>query len=125
MTPLADNETRPFALIALMAALLFAPVAAQAQQADGDTAPVESAPKSSEDAAQDASGDASGDAAQEAPTVVYEKKTVLDFSDVTLEGELSRPEGSYLINRKRARFGSLVQLRGDFIPELQQSIDNL
>lgn len=121
MTPLADNETRPFALIAIMAALLFAPVAAQAQQADGDTAPVESAPKSSEDAAQDASGDA----AQEAPTVVYEKKTVLDFSDVTLEGELSRPEGSYLINRKRARFGSLVQLRGDFIPELQQSIDNL
>ena len=125
MTPLADNETRPFALIALMAALLFAPVAAQAQQADGDTAPVESAPKSSEDVAQNASGDASGDAAQEAPTVVYEKKTVLDFSDVTLEGELSRPEGSYLINRKRARFGSLVQLRGDFIPELQQSIDNL
>lgn len=59
------------------------------------------------------------------PAVVYEKKTVLDFSDVTLEGELTRPEGSYLLNRKRARFGSLVQLRGDFLPELQQSIDNL
>ncbi len=63
--------------------------------------------------------------AEAAPEVVYEKKTVLDFSDVTLEGELTRPEGSYLLNRKRARFGSLVQLRGDFLPELQQSIDNL
>lgn len=112
MTPLADTETRPFAPLALVAALFFAPVVAQAEQANAETAPVEAAQE------------ASGDAVQEAPAVVYEKKTVLDFSDVTLEGELSRPEGSYLINRKRARFGSLVQLRGDFIPELQQSIDN-
>ena len=56
--------------------------------------------------------------------VVYEQKTVLDFSDVTLEGELARPEGSYLLNRKKARFGSLVELRGDFVPELTKSLDN-
>jgi hypothetical protein len=56
--------------------------------------------------------------------VVYEQKTVLDFSDVTLEGELVRPEGSYLLNRKKARFGSLVELRGDFVPELTRSLDN-
>lgn len=55
--------------------------------------------------------------------VVYEKKTVLDFSDVTLEGELTRPEGSYVLNRERARFGSLVELRGDFTPELEKSVD--
>ena len=64
-------------------------------------------------------------APEPAPAVVYEQKTVLDFSDVTLEGELTRPEGSYLLNRKKARFGSLVQLRADFLPELQKSIDNL
>lgn len=87
---------------ALMVALAFSPPLSQAE---------ERAPQ--------------GTPGEAPPEVVYEKKTVLDFSDVTLEGELTRPEGSYLLNRKRARFGSLVQLRGDFLPELQQSIDNL
>lgn len=64
-----------------------------------------------------------GEAASQ-PQVIYEQKTVLDFSDVTLEGELARPEGSYLLNRKKARFGSLVELRGDFVPELTKSLDN-
>jgi hypothetical protein len=62
---------------------------------------------------------------QEADKVVYKKKTVIDFNDVTLEGELTKPEGSYLINRKRTRFGNLIKLRNDFLPELQKSVDNL
>ena len=55
--------------------------------------------------------------------VVYEKKTVLDFSDVTLEGELTRPEGSYVLNRRKARFDSLVETRKDFVPELDRTTD--
>lgn len=62
---------------------------------------------------------------QEADKTVYNKKTVIDFNDVTLEGELTKPEGSYLLNRKKTRFGSLIKLRNDFLPELQKSVDNL
>ena len=56
---------------------------------------------------------------------VYKKKTVVDFNDVTLEGNLTKPEGSYLVDKKKAHFSSLIQLRGDFVPELQKSVDNL
>ena len=62
---------------------------------------------------------------QEADKVVVRKRTVIDFSDVTVEGELTKPEGSYLLNRNKARFKSLIKLRNDFNPELQKSADNL
>ena len=56
---------------------------------------------------------------------IYKKKTVVDFNDVTLEGDLTKPEGSYLIDKKKARFSSLIKLRSNFLPELQKSVDNL
>ena len=62
---------------------------------------------------------------QEADKVVVRKRTVIDFSDVTVEGELTKPEGSYLLNRNKTRFQSLIKLRKDFNPELQKSADNL
>ena len=62
---------------------------------------------------------------QEADKTVFKKKTVIDFNDVTLEGELTKPEGSYLLNRKKTKFGNLIKLRNDFLPELQKSVDNL
>lgn len=60
-----------------------------------------------------------------AEKVEYKKKTVIDFNDVTLEGELTKPEGSYLLNRKKTKFSSLIKLRDNFLPELQKSVDNL
>jgi hypothetical protein len=62
---------------------------------------------------------------KEADKTVYKKKTVIDFNDVTLEGELTKPEGSYLLNRKKTTFQSLIKLRDNFHPELQKSVDNL
>ncbi len=62
---------------------------------------------------------------READKVVYKKKTVVDFNDVTLEGELTKPEGSYLLNRKKTKFSSLIKMRDNFLPELQKSADNL
>jgi hypothetical protein len=62
---------------------------------------------------------------QEPDKVVVRKKTVIDFDDVTVEGELTRPEGSYLLNRGHSRFESLIRLRENFNPELQKSADNL
>ncbi|HLL05921.1 MAG TPA: hypothetical protein VK539_35445 [Myxococcaceae bacterium] len=62
---------------------------------------------------------------QEEDRTVYRKKTVIDFTDVTVEGELTKPEGSYLLNRKKTDFQSLIKVRDNFNPELQKSVDNL
>jgi hypothetical protein len=62
---------------------------------------------------------------QEADKVVIRKRTVIDFNDVTVEGELTKPEGSFLSARSRTRFRSLVRMRDNFNPELQKSADNL
>ena len=62
---------------------------------------------------------------READKIVVRKRTVIDFNDVTVEGELTKPEGSYVLNRNRTRFRSLVRLRENFNPELQKSADNL
>jgi hypothetical protein len=62
---------------------------------------------------------------QEPDKVVVRKRTVIDFNDVQVEGELTKPEGSYLLNRDKTRFQSLIRLRDNFNPELQKSADNL
>ena len=62
---------------------------------------------------------------QESDKTVYNKKTVIDFSDVNIEGELTKPEGSYVKNRKKTRFRNLIELRGNFRPELSRSVSKL
>jgi hypothetical protein len=57
--------------------------------------------------------------------VIVRKRTVVDFGDVTVEGELVKPEGSYVLNRNKTRFDPLIQLRDDFDAELRNSADNL
>jgi hypothetical protein len=62
---------------------------------------------------------------RESDRVEFQKKTVIDFSDVNIEGELTKPEGSYIKNRKKTRFRNLIQLRGNFRPELERSVSKL
>ncbi len=62
---------------------------------------------------------------READRTVYKRKTVIDFSDLTIQGELTKPEGSYLLNRKRTKFKTLLKIRANFLPELFNSTDNL
>lgn len=62
---------------------------------------------------------------READKTEYKKKTVIDFSDVTIQGELTKPEGSYLLNRKKTKFKMLLKIRANFLPELVNSTDNL
>lgn len=64
-------------------------------------------------------------AQEEKADVVYKKRTVIDFSDVTITGELTRPEGSYIMNRKKAKFDTLIKVRENFLPELLRSVDNI
>jgi hypothetical protein len=62
---------------------------------------------------------------QEEDRVVVRKKTSIDFTDMAVEGELTKPEGSYVLNRKKTDFQSLIRVRDNFNPELQKSVDNL
>ncbi|MCP3144466.1 hypothetical protein [Pyxidicoccus xibeiensis] len=62
---------------------------------------------------------------QEEDRTVYRKKTVIDFTDVAVEGELTKPEGSYVLHRKKTDFQSLIKVRENFDPELQKSVDDL
>ena len=56
---------------------------------------------------------------------VYQQTTLLDFSDVTILGELAKPEGSYIMNKKRARFELLIRVRDNFLPEIIKTVDHL
>lgn len=58
-------------------------------------------------------------------STVFKKKTTIDFSDVTLEGELTKPEGAYGLARGKTKFNSLIKLRTHFQPELQKSVEQL
>ncbi len=62
---------------------------------------------------------------READKTVFKKKTVIDFSDVTLEGDLAKPEGQYGLSRGKASFKSLIKYRTNFNTELQKSKEQL
>lgn len=56
---------------------------------------------------------------------VFKKKTVVDFEDSTVEGELVRPEGGYILNRGRAKFNSLIRYRPHFVKEMWKAARKL
>ncbi len=62
---------------------------------------------------------------REPDKVVVRKRTVVDFNDVAVQGELTKPEGGYVLNRHKTKFKSLIKLRDDFDAELRKSADNL
>ncbi len=63
--------------------------------------------------------------AASADKVRYKKKTVIDLSASVIEGELTRPEGSYIVNRKLSKFSNLITDRENFFNELMTSHNDL
>ena len=61
----------------------------------------------------------------DAPTVKYKKKTVYDFDDDLVEGELQRPDGEFIDTQRRAKHSSLITIRADFIPEMLKSAEDI
>lgn len=57
--------------------------------------------------------------------VNYAKRTLLEFSEVQVSGEVTRPAGDFLTARKKARFRSLIRLRNSYQSELEVSVDRL
>ena len=57
--------------------------------------------------------------------VVYRKQTEYDFEDDVVEGSFVRPEGEYLVSRRRARHSSLIRIRENFVPEMLKSAEDI
>jgi hypothetical protein len=72
-----------------------------------------------------ATGLALAQEAAPAPDVTYKKKTVYDFDDDLVEGELQRPDGEYIDTRRKAKHSSLIKIRENFIPEMLKSAEDI
>ena len=64
--------------------------------------------------------------AQEAESnVTYKKETSIDFEGLEIEGQLIKPTGATIRERKPAPFNPLISLRTDFSHEMRASINEI
>jgi len=64
-------------------------------------------------------------AQEEGRDVKYKSRTEIDFEGVDVTGQLVKPQGALLLDRKRASFNPLVKLRTDFNPEISNSVTEI
>ena len=57
--------------------------------------------------------------------VRYRSRTEIDFEGVDVTGQLVKPQGALLLDRKRASFNPLIKLRTDFNPEISNSVTEI
>ena len=57
--------------------------------------------------------------------VQYKAKTVYDFEDDMVEGDLQRPDGELVNSLKKTEHSSLIEIRKDFIPEMLKSLEDV
>ncbi len=58
-------------------------------------------------------------------SVIYQKKTVYNFEDDTITGDLTKPDQEFLTGRKLAHHKSLIRIREDFKEKILQSAKGL
>ena len=71
------------------------------------------------------SGVAYADDTKKEPKVIYKERTEIDFEGVEVAGELVRPQGTLILDRKKAQFNSMIKLRTDFDDEIDKSVDEV
>lgn len=71
------------------------------------------------------SGVAFANDGEEEPKVIYKEKTEIDFEGVEVQGELVKPQGSLLLERKHAKFNPMIKLRTDFDDFMDESVDEV
>ena len=55
----------------------------------------------------------------------YKKRTEIDFEALELTGEMVKPQGSVIIERKKAEFNPLIRIRTDFNQEISNSVRDI
>jgi hypothetical protein len=53
--------------------------------------------------------------------IEYEKKTVINFDDDTIQGDLTRPDGEYVEARKKVNHSNLIKIREEWRDKLKQA----
>ena len=66
--------------------------------------------------------DTDGDSGRE---IKYKERTEIDFEGVDVTGELVKPQGQLLLDRRKADFNPLIKLRTNFNDEMKQSVDEV
>jgi hypothetical protein len=57
--------------------------------------------------------------------IKYKERTEIDFEGVDVNGELVKPAGQLLLDRRKANFNPLIRIRENFSEEMKQSIDEV
>jgi hypothetical protein len=57
--------------------------------------------------------------------IKYKERTEIDFEGVDVTGELVKPQGSLLLDRRRANFNPLIKLRENWNDEMKSSVDEI
>jgi hypothetical protein len=57
-------------------------------------------------------------AKQNKTKIIYKKKTIINFEDNVVQGELVKPKGVYYQSRGRAKFNTLIIYRKSFLKEM-------
>ena len=65
------------------------------------------------------------DEGEEDRKVTYKERTEIDFEGLDVSGELVKPQGALLLDRKKASFNPLIKLRTNFDEEMAQSVDEV
>ena len=55
----------------------------------------------------------------------YKAKTVYDFEDDMVEGDLQRPDGELVNSLGKTQHSSLIEIHKDFIPEMLKSLEDV
>jgi hypothetical protein len=76
-------------------------------------------------AEEEAAAGAAKPAAGGEETTQYKAKTVYDFDDDTVEGDLQRPDGELVNSLGKTQHSSLIEIRRDFIPEMLKSLEDV
>lgn len=53
----------------------------------------------------------------------YQKETEIDFDGLEIEGALTKPQGSLIVERGGVKFNPLIELRTDWDKEMAQSVN--
>lgn len=58
-------------------------------------------------------------------SIKYKERTEIDFEGVDVTGELVKPQGTLLLDRRKANFNPLIKLRENWNEEMKQSVDEI
>jgi|TARA_R110001592_G_scaffold209631_1_gene460833 hypothetical protein len=57
--------------------------------------------------------------------VIYKEKTEIDFESVEIEGAVKKPNGQMILERVKAQFNPLLEIRDNFSYEIHESVKDI